>query len=432
MIKNSYKALNGKIGGSETSILVNFISFLLSLVVTWICYALGDRHPVELFFVLMVSLLISTVFVEWLIYPNTCAIAQWKIHRTLSWKRVGFREVALLITLAIIALAYWTLPLFHDKSTDRWYYPFLSLLMPIIIFGSVPYFCIMDKIDPEADDVYCKIGRSIVTLRKCVEKFELANYVRSWLVKAFWLSLMQPLAIEKIRIYMYYHWDKLSDPMQVFLIASTTCYAIDLCYASVGYALNLKLINTHTRTAEPTLLGWFVAAMCYWPFWGILFYPYIFPYQAKVQWEGVFSTGSAMWWVWASLIVAMELLYALGSMAAGIRFSNLTYRGLWNTGPYKLTKHPAYVFKSISWWLISMPFIVNSGQMAIKCTLMLIGLNVIYYLRAKTEERHLSHYPEYVSYAMQMNDKSIFRWCAKLLPFLKYKPPTERSFEVED
>ena len=44
------------------------------------------------------------------------------------------------------------------------------------------------------------------------------------------------------------------------------------------------------------------------------------------------------------------------------------------------------------------------------------------YLRAKTEERHLSHYREYVEYAQMMNDKSIFRWVAKLLPFLKYKP----------
>ena len=124
----------------------------------------------------------------------------------------------------------------------------------------------------------------------------------------------------------------------------------------------------------------------------------------------------------------------MATVAAGIRFSNLTYRGLWNTGPYRWTKHPAYVFKNVSWWLVSLPFIANSGAAAVKCSLLLLGVNALYFLRAKTEEAHLSHYPEYVAYATAMNDKSIFRWCAKLLPFLKYRPPraAEMLFEVRD
>ena len=85
------------------------------------------------------------------------------------------------------------------------------------------------------------------------------------------------------------------------------------------------------------------------------------------------------------------------------------------------------MFKNLSWWLISVPFLLNTWQIAVKGSVLLLGLNVIYYLRARTEERHLSHYPEYVAYALAMNDRSIFRWCAKLMPFLKYRAPDESS-----
>ncbi len=39
-------------------------------------------------------------------------------------------------------------------------------------------------------------------------------------------------------------------------------------------------------------------------------------------------------------------------------------------------------------------------------------LNAIYYLRAKTEERHLSLDPVYVQYARWIDAHGIFRWCA--------------------
>ena len=162
--------------------------------------------------------------------------------------------------------------------------------------------------------------------------------------------------------------------------------------------------------------------MCYWPFWGVLFYQFFFKYDSGQQWMKFFETGSFIWYAWFIAIIGLEFLYALATVAGGIRFSNLTYRGLWNTGPYRWTKHPAYVFKNLSWWLISMPFMQTGWQNALRASLLLLGVNIIYYLRAKTEERHLSHYPEYEAYALEMNDKSIFRWCTKLLPFLKYKP----------
>ena len=421
---------------SESSFVVNALGLLAASALVCVCFRCGMKQPVDLFMTFVVLLLAFTVGLETLFFPRRCAILQHKVRRRLSWRRVVFREAALIVTLAAIGLAYWAIPAFSDKPMLKHYYPFLKLLIPIALCLSLPYFCLMDKIDVEEEDAMCRVGRALLTFKKTMSRFEFANYVRSWIIKAFWLSLMQPAVVERMRVFMYYHWEKLQgSPVEVYLMASTICYAIDLAYASTGYIFNIKLFNAQTRTAEPSLLGWVVALMCYWPFWGVLLMPYFFNYEMPSHWFNVmFSIGSPAWWAWAGIIILLELLYALSSVSAGIRFSNLTYRGLWNTGPYRLTKHPAYVFKCLSWWFISAPLFVGGGLNGARCALMLFAANVLYYLRARTEERHLSHYPEYVAYAMEMNEKSIFRWVARLLPFLRYRPPTKSDlmFNVEE
>ena len=429
VVNNSYRPLSSESGSSETSFFVNSLVLLLSVVITALSYLMGVTAYAVLTAILMCSQLVLTVVLESIFFPRACAMLHWRKRRQLNWRRVAFREVALLVTFGVIACVYWMFPAFSDQAMTKVYYPFLRIVMPFVVVLSIPYFCLMDRWDEDEEDVFCRVGRAICTCRKTLSRFEFENYIRSWGIKAFWLSIMQPPVVEKMRVFVTYHWHRIGDsPMSMFIMASTICYAIDLFFAASGYALNFKMFNAHTRTAEPTLLGWCVAIGFYWPFWGILFYPYFMKYQASNQWNTLFVVGSGMWWIWAVAIISMEFLYAAASISAGIRLSNLTYRGLWNTGPYRWTKHPAYVFKNISWWLIYVPFMLNSGTDAIRCTLLLLGVNAIYYLRARTEERHLSHYPEYVAYALDMNDRSIFRWCVKLFPFLKYHPPRKETY----
>ena len=426
MEENPYHPLDGTgRAASETSFTVNLSALILSVCVLGICLSMGMRNLTHLFAALLVSLLVFSVGLERLLYPETSALGRLAFRRRLNLRRVVCREIALLATFGVIGFVYWLLPLFAFKDFTQHYFPFLKLIMPWVLAGSLPYFCLMDRLDPDEEDVYCRIGRALLQRRRTVTRFELANYVRSWIVKAFWLSLMQPAMIEKLQWLAAGDWRKLGGtPLEMYVAATTACFFIDLCYASVGYVTNLKIFNTHTRTAEPTLFGWAVTLVCYWPFWAVLFYPYFLKYDSAHRWLKCCTAGSAVWYAWAGAIILLELLYALATVAGGIRFSNLTYRGLWNTGPYRWTKHPAYVFKNLSWWLVSVPFLGNSWEAAVKRSLLLLGLNVIYYLRARTEERHLSRYPEYVAYALEMNERSIFRWCAKALPFLKYRPPT--------
>ena len=433
VVTNSYLPLKSGPAASETSFGVNLAALLLSIGLVFVCHLLGIDSAVWLALLLIPALLLTTTALETLCFPKTCALRQLRVRRALSLMRVAFRETALLVTLAVIAAGIWLFPAFCDPTkTDAALrtgcLAFLWRLSVILLLVGIPYFCLMDRLDPEDEDVMCRLGRTLLTGRPAVTRFELANYARAWLVKAFFLMLMTAFLIVKIKALVAFPYAQLADtPDQLYDFIFTLIYVLDVSIAAGGYTLNLRLINAQTRTAEPTLFGWLAAIMCYWPFWDILFGPYFLDYAAGGSWQSVFAAGSAGWWTWLALMAFLGVVYVSATVAAGIRFSNLTYRGLWNTGPYRLTKHPAYVAKNIMWWLMFMPFVISSGTQAVRYSVLLLILNGVYYLRARTEERHLSHYPEYVAYALEMNRKSIFRGVARLLPFLAYRPPKEED-----
>ena len=101
------------------------------------------------------------------------------------------------------------------------------------------------------------------------------------------------------------------------------------------------------------------------------------------------------------ILVFLTAVYAWATVAFGIRFSNLTHRGILTHGPYAWTKHPAYVSKNLFWWLSTLPFLATTGNPVdmIRNTVVLGIVTGVYYWRAKTEERHLSSDPAYREYA---------------------------------
>jgi protein-S-isoprenylcysteine O-methyltransferase Ste14 len=163
-----------------------------------------------------------------------------------------------------------------------------------------------------------------------------------------------------------------------------------------------------------------VALACYQPFWGLVSGSYI-SYEDDFSWGNMLNGHNLLYFFLGILILMLVTIYVLSTVVFGVRFSNLTNRGIITNGPYRFLKHPAYICKNLSWWLISLPFISNEGVgNAIKHSLLLLLLNTIYYFRAITEERHLSLDPVYVQYATALNDKGIFRKLYKVAPFLKY------------
>jgi len=134
--------------------------------------------------------------------------------------------------------------------------------------------------------------------------------------------------------------------------------------------------------------------------------------------------------LWGMAILTLTGIYVWATVSFGARFSNLTHRGIITNGPYRWSKHPAYIAKGLSWWLISVPFLAHGGALeALRHGLLLLALNGVYFLRAKTEERHLSRDPVYVDYACWIEAHGLFRWL-RTLPFghrLSYRPPFSPS-----
>ena len=319
--------------------------------------------------------------------------------RAANWHRIVQKLVGLWVTLGIIGGAYWLFPLYADKFYD----PFrdaLLLTLPFIVALSVPYIWFVDSRQAEPEDAYVDIAR-LLGGTVPAEWRPLSGHVRSWAVKAFFLPLMFIfLNGDLAGFWSIKSFPELLTFKAIFDNGYNLLYLFDVTLAAIGYSMTFRLLGTHIRSAEPTLWGWVVCLACYPPFWEIT-NRYVGYDQDNVYWGGIFNNNPVLYAIWGSIILLCIAIYAWATIAFGLRFSNLTHRGIITHGPYRWVKHPAYLSKNISWWMISMPFIAGTGDwsMALRSTILLGGMNLIYFLRAKTEERHLSADPAYREYA---------------------------------
>lgn len=208
---------------------------------------------------------------------------------------------------------------------------------------------------------------------------------------------------------------------EIFGLLYILAFFFDLSVSTIGYATTIRPLDTHVRSTEPTTFGWVVAIICYVPFWPFISENFL-NYNDDLEWGNWLWDYSIFYGIWGTLILMCLFVYVYATAQFGCRFSNLTHRGIVTSGPYRWTKHPAYLFKNISWWLIAIPFISSDGSVgeAIRNCLLLACVNVIYYFRAKTEERHLSRDPQYVEYALWIRENGIFASCRKISLKLLY------------
>jgi protein-S-isoprenylcysteine O-methyltransferase Ste14 len=117
----------------------------------------------------------------------------------------------------------------------------------------------------------------------------------------------------------------------------------------------------------------------------------------------------------------------------GMRFSNLTYRGVITNGPYRFTRHPAYLSKNLFWWASTLPFLVTSNSLVdvVRNTFILGLVSAVYYWRARTEEKHLlaedAKYRDY--HAWMGRNAFITRALAQLARRLRPRGPQLQAAE---
>jgi protein-S-isoprenylcysteine O-methyltransferase Ste14 len=409
-------------------VLAGLAGFLLSLALMHG----GALHPIYRCFVALAAAVLPIVLLDLLVL---------RVHRRSStglvwpespvathppdraFKRVLVKLLGFAGTLALIGACYWLFPVYQD----RFYHPFWVALRDtalLLLFVAPPYFLYVDRRMTDPCDGYWHAGMAVLGRLDRVDGALLRQYTLGWVIKGYFLPLMF------VQLYLVIGEVEASDFLAgqhdflaFYRFAWNLAFAIDLVFAAAGYCLTLRLIDSHIRSAEPTLLGWVVTLACYQPFWSFVYGRYL-SYEDDLAWGAWLTDAPALQALWGSGIVAFLAIYVWSTAMFGCRFSNLTHRGILTNGPYRWTKHPSYLAKNLAWWLVSVPFISTAGfDQAIRHCLLLVGVNVIYFLRARTEERHLSRDPVYIAYALWIEEHGLLRAIGRALPFLRYTPP---------
>ena len=259
-------------------------------------------------------------------------------------------------------------------------------------------------------DGYWHLGQAVLLRFDKSDQGIVVQHLLGWLVKGFFLPLMFVYFCNGLDRLLSLDTQSLTSFPLWYDFLFEFVFFIDVGLASMGYLLALRVTDTHLRSAEPTVLGWLVAVICYEPFVSLISLHYL-AYSGGLVWGDWLADKPALSGLWGVTILMLVTVYAWSTVMFGARFSNLTHRGIITNGPYRWTRHPAYVAKNLSWWMISIPFISQgSPSEAVRHCLLLLGLNVIYCLRAKTEEHHLNRDPVYREYSRYIHEHGIFRF----------------------
>ena len=295
----------------------------------------------------------------------------------------------------------------------RWYwsgnYLFAMQLLgaaalPLLIV-SVPYVLWLDRRLKEPRDGAWHFGRLVIGRPQGVEPAIVQDFLLGWAVKAFFLAFMISIVPGNWADVVRAPADEITaGPVQLVRFLIAAMFMVDVTFATVGYALTLKPLDAHIRSANPFAAGWTAALICYPPF--ILMNPGgpLDYHPGTADWSYWLRSQPALLALIGAVLVVLTGIYAWATVAFGIRFSNLTHRGIITHGPYAFSKHPAYLAKNLFWWLATLPFLAASGSIvdAIRNSVILAIVSIVYYWRARTEERHLSADPVYRDYAAWM------------------------------
>jgi len=340
-------------------------------------------------------------------------------------KLVGFW-----LTIGALAFVYWLLP---EYSRD-FFQPFFGaarFALSILVVASPLYIAFVDRRQIEPNDAYAELG-ALAGGTLPADWSKLLAHAKAWTIKGFFLPLMfvflNNFLVDLWATPAPFAFAKFSDLYDRFY---QIFFMIDVMFAVVGYVMTLRLLDTQIRSSEPTVFGWVICLVCYEPFYNQIGNSYLNYESDNFFWGDLLGPFPAAYAIWGSVILILLLTYAWATMAFGLRFSNLTNRGIITHGPYALMKHPAYVSKNISWWLISIPFLSQASWPDTFRQTILLGLvSTIYLCRAITEERHLSREPAYREYQAWIRENGLWARVLRLARGRRLGEPSSAAPQV--
>lgn len=290
----------------------------------------------------------------------------------------------------IILLYIFLLPIFYFYSQEKW--------KSLIIF-----------------EYFWKVWKYQILKPTKEEKIAFL----AWWVKAFWGPLMISFLAGHIATLI----NKLVATIGTFWLRKInflwffdtyffpTCFSLilffDTFFFTLGYLIESPKIKNTIKSVEPTILWWAVAIACYPPFNGYItnvigWYSEDFPKFENIHLHINLNI----------LILVLMGIYSWASISLWLKASNLTNRGIVTKWPYRFVRHPAYISKNLAWWIGGLPILITSLQgenyaLFFSVILSLSCWTFLYFMRAVTEEKHLSKDSDYKKYKEQVRYRFI-------------------------
>ncbi|MBN1916151.1 hypothetical protein JW796_04155 [Candidatus Dojkabacteria bacterium] len=292
------------------------------------------------------------------------------------------------------------------------YFFFIYLFVNLIYF----LYCYTKKI-PLGDSKIALLYSYLLNFFKPekikVDKKKLKTAILSIAVKFFFFPIMFSFFIGRwptvslgVSNLISGKFDLFADFNYTFDFIITLLFFFDTLIFTFGYAFEAKELKSEIKSVEPTFFGWFIALASYPPLNTqtsqflsnlpvFLFGNSANTFMITKTLVTFGSSGSSVVILRSLKILTLfaYLLYVWATFALGTKSSNLTNRGIVSKGPYKFIRHPAYISKNIAWWIEGF-----MRGLSLAGLVSLLGWNIIYYFRAKTEEDHLLTDPDYKKY----------------------------------
>lgn len=390
----------------------------------------GPHAALTALFFSAAPMVLWSIFVD-KVHRNPSTGIDWSRKRPLS-EVIGASMVkiaGLWITWAILGFLY---------CVARWYWRgqylfamdvIAAAAIPLLVL-SVPYVLWLDRYLVNPRDHAWHFGAMLLG-REAFDPDEVKKHWRAWIIKAFFGAFMISILPAGFAAVVETDLAQVAaNPVALGMLLVQLLFVIDVQIGTVGYLVTFRPLDAHIRSGNPFLAGWLAALICYPPFvFAFMGADGVLAYEVNTPgWGFWFGDRPVLASVWAAWLVFLTVIYAWATLAFGVRFSNLTYRGVLTNGPYRFTRHPAYLSKNLFWWCSTLPFLVSSGSAVdvVRNTFFLGCVSAIYYWRARTEEAHLlGEDPKYRNYHAWMERHGLItRPLAALGRGLRRRRPT--------
>ena len=297
------------------------------------------------------------------------------------------------------------------------------ILAPFALPLIVLYFSEIDRRMVDPHDGYWQLGALVTGRNRNPNWADLGDFAMGSVIKGLFLPVMFSYLAANMPGLSAQFATVGTGPVQAVAYLAKVMIVMELTIVVVGYTITMRLFDAHIRSTNPFPLAWIVTLVCYEPLNQIVT-SRVLNNRPGRSWTEIIDGYPMLMWPWLGMILLSFFVWVWATAIFGLRWSNLTNCGTITNGPYKYTKHPDYVAKSVFFWLTAAPFLTAfTAWEAFTASAGLVAVNMIYFGRGRMEEKHMSQDPAYVAYALEMNRRSIFRFAARCLPFLMYTPP---------